>query len=310
MNLHQLKALDALARHRSFSKAAKALGVSQPAVSIQLRKLQDQYGVNLFRRWGKQTELSELGDELVLKARKILGLLDDFETTLITAGNLEAGRLNIGLSCHYFVMEMLAVFMARYPGIQLRARIGDSQKLIDDILACRLDLAEVTGTVPDKRFHNYAYSEQCIVLFVAKGHPWTDLPALRAERLNGEAMVARHTTSMTRRIFQQRLAALDIHPRVVMELDAWEAMKEAVAAGMGFGIALQDEFSRDERLTGIPVSGIDLSARQYFICLPEFEHLRTVQAFLALAREVKQFRGRSKTDAARCVGEKCGMGAI
>ncbi len=297
MNIHQLKALDALARHRSFSRAAQALGVSQPAVSIQLRKLQDQYGVKLFRRWGKQVQFSELGNELVLKARKILGLLDDFETTLNTEANLESGRLDIGLSCHYFVMEMLAVFMERYPGVQVRARIGDSQDLINDILECRLDLAEVTGDKPDKRFYNYVYSEQCIVLFVSRDHPWAALPHLPVAQLDGQAMVARHATSMTRQIFQQRLTALDIQPKVVMVLDAWEAMKEAVAAGIGFGIALKDEFTHDERLTGIPVTGVDLSARQYFICLPEFEHLRTVQAFLALARELKQFRVQPKTNA-------------
>jgi len=60
-----------------------------------------------------------------------------------------------------------------------------------------------------------------------------------------------------------------------------------VAAGIGFGIALTDEFTHDDRLTGIPVTGIDLTARQYFICLPEYTHLRTVQAFLDLVREVK-----------------------
>ena len=103
-------------------------------------------------------------------------------------------------------------------------------------------------------------------------------------------MVARHTTSMTRTIFQSRVNGLGIRPRVVLELDSWETMKEAVAAGIGFGIALEDEFHPDNRLVGIPVDGVDLTAGQYFVCLPEFKYLRAVQAFLRLVQEVKEMR--------------------
>ena len=299
MNINQLRALDAFTLHGSFSRAAQALGVTQPAVSIQLRKLQQQYGVKLFWRWGNGAEFSDLGKELVLKARKVLGLLEDCRDTLETASRLQSGRLEIGLSCHYFVMDLLAVFMDRYPGVNVRAQIGDSQTLIDDVLACRLDLAEITGTAPDVRLFSLAYSDQCIVLFVARDHPWAGLPYLHVDQLNAEAMVARHSGSMTRQIFQTRLEALAIHPRIVLELDSWETMKEAVAAGIGFGIALEDEFTHDERLKGIPVKGVDLAAKQYFVCLPEFEHLRTVQAFLDMVREARHLR-RGRRAAMQC----------
>jgi DNA-binding transcriptional LysR family regulator len=302
MNLHQLKALDALARHRTCLQAAKALGVSQPAVSTQLRKLQEACGAKLFERWGRQVEFSRLGEILVLKARTILRLLDDFEATIGAASRLESGQLSIGLSCHYFVMQMLAAFMQRHPGVGIHAQIGDSITLIEDVLACRLDLAEVTAAGPDPRLYNLAYSRQRIVLFVAGNHPWAMLPEVPAPLLHGQAMVARHATSMTRRLLEQRLHELGVAPRVVMELDTWETVREAVAAGIGFGIALEEEFSNDERLRRVRLSGVDLSARQYFVCLPEFKHLRTVQTFLDLVQEFIEKRGevsdRPRSDAA------------
>ena len=294
MNLYQLKALDALATYGTCLQAARALGVTQPAVSTQLRKLQDTYGVKLFNRWGKQVEFSPLGKTLVLKARTILRLLDDFEATVDSAGRLESGQLAIGLSCHYFVMDMLAEFMKRHPGVTLRAQIGDSLTLIDEVLACRLDLAEITAAEPVKQLFNLAYSNQQIVLFVAGHHPWALLPELDAGQLHDQAMVARHSTSMTRRIFEDRLSKLEVVPRVVMELDSWETVKEAVAAGIGFGIALEDEFSSDERFRAVPLQGIDLSVRQYFVCLPEFKQLRTVQTFLDLVREFRVRRVESQ----------------
>jgi LysR family transcriptional regulator, low CO2-responsive transcriptional regulator len=85
-----------------------------------------------------------------------------------------------------------------------------------------------------------------------------------------------------------------------MELDSWETVKEAVAAGIGFGIALEDEFSSDERFHAVPLKGIDLSVRQYFVCLPEFKQLRTVQTFLDLVRE---FRVRRAEGQEKCLTE-------
>jgi DNA-binding transcriptional LysR family regulator len=290
VNLSQLKALDALEQTRSHSKAARMLGLTQPAVSIQLRRLQAQCGLKLFWRWGRKIEFSPLGMELALKARKIKGLMDDFTDTLSSASDLQSGQLMIGLSCHYFVMDLLSLFMARYPGVQVSARIDDSVTLIDDIMACRLDLAEVTATRPDERLFNLLFSEQSIVLFVAAHHPWTKHSVITVEKLDDQPMVARHVSSVTRQIFQRRLERQDIRPRVVLELDAWEALKEAVAAGIGFGIALEDEFIHDDRLAGITVADIDLSARQYFVCLPEFAQLRTVTAFFDLVEDVKAAR--------------------
>jgi DNA-binding transcriptional LysR family regulator len=185
-------------------------------------------------------------------------------------------------------MDLLAVFMERYPGVQVKAKIGDSAKLIEDVIACRLDIAGVTGLEPDNRLVNIAYRDQPIILFVARNHPWARHVGISAAELNDQPMVARHGSSMTRRIFESRLNDRNIHPRILIELDSWEAMKAATAAGIGFGIALEDEFGHDDRLVGITLTDVDLSARQYFVCLPEFEQLRSVQAFLDVVRELQR----------------------
>jgi DNA-binding transcriptional LysR family regulator len=292
MNLNQLKALDALEQTGSFIGAANQLGLTQPAVSIQLRKLQKQYGVKLFWRNGRELKFSPLGKELVLKARKILGLVDDFKECLTSDNQLRSGYLTIGLSCHYLVMDLLSLFMERYPGINVNAKIGDSADLIEDVLACRLNLAAVTALAPDDRLVNIVYSHQNIVLFVAREHPWATRSALSPEHLHHQPMVARRTTSRTRQIFSCALGDRGIHPRVVIELDSWDAMKEAVAAGIGFGIALEDEFIQDTRLTSIRLKDLEMSARQYVVCLAEFEVLRPVQAFINVVGEVRALRTR------------------
>jgi DNA-binding transcriptional LysR family regulator len=118
MNITQIKALDALARKGNLTRAAASIGISQPAISQQLRKLQNSYGVKIYRRAGRFTEFSQMGRELVVKARKVLGLLEEMDATLRGARALRTGYLTIGLSCHHDVMGILAAYMQRYPGIQ------------------------------------------------------------------------------------------------------------------------------------------------------------------------------------------------
>ena len=290
ITLTQLKALDALERERHFSRAAKAIGISQPAISAQIKKLQESHDTRLLYRWDRRVEFSRLGEELALKARKIVGLLDDFEASLHASSALRSGHLDIGLSCHYFVMDILAVFMERYPGIQLKAEIGDSKPLIEKVRSCQLDIAGITGGVSDPQLYQYKYSDQTIVLFVALDHPWTRLDTLTVAELEGEPMVARTKQSMTRQIFSDKMDEAGVQPDVVLELDTWETMKEAVASGIGFGIALEDEFGHDSRLAKLKLADVDLTAGQYFVCLREFHTIATIKAFLNLVREVSRSR--------------------
>ena len=88
---------------------------------------------------------------------------------------------------------------------------------------------------------------------------------------------------MTRRIFDRNLDGKGIKPDIVLELDNWETMKETVAAGVGFGIALEDEFGSDDRLVKIPILGALFNANQYFVCLPEYRDLNVISAFLDIA---------------------------
>ena len=103
ISIQQIRVLDAVAREKNFSRAARRLGISQPAVSLQLRDLQKRYGVKLYTRKGKGIHLSDLGMALVTTGRKVLGLLSEMNNTLKDSADLVSRRVHIGLSCHYFV---------------------------------------------------------------------------------------------------------------------------------------------------------------------------------------------------------------
>lgn len=290
ISIQQIRVLDAVAREKNFSKAARRLGISQPAVSLQLRELQKRYGVKLYTRRGKEIHLSHLGMQLVTTGRKILGLLNEMNNTLTESAYLLSGRLHIGLSCHYFVKGLLTRFMNEYPGVKVKASIGHSAYLLEEIRACRMDIAEITALAPVPGLYSLDFSQQQIILFVARTHAWALRESLSILELHKEKMVALDNESMTRKIFDSFLEKKQIAPNIVLELDNWETMKEVVAAGIGFGIAQEDEFGPDPRLVRIPLSDADCSAIQYFVCQSEYRDLNAVAAFLDIAQKEKELR--------------------
>ena len=217
-----------------------------------------------------------------------MGLLEEMDTCLKEASELLSGKVHIGLSCHYFVKGIIAKFMGQYPGVRVKASIGHSKSLMEAVLDCRLDVAEVTALEPDPRLHSLKYSRQEILAFVSTDHPWADKQAVDIHALHGEKMVALHTPSMTRQIFNRHLEERDIRPRIMLELDNWDAMKEVVTAGIGFGIALEDELGPDDHLKRIRITGADLRACQYFVCQPEYRALKVISAFLDIAEKERE----------------------
>lgn len=285
ITMSQLVSLSALEREKTFSKAAKALGVSQPAISLQLRNLQNKYGVCLFNRTGKSVEFTRLGKNLIQRVRRALCIIEDIENTLSSIRELKTGQLSVGTSCQYIFMKLLALYMEKYPQVQVDANLGDSITLVERVTNCDLDIASVTGIEAYPNLHNVLYDQQNINVLVGEKHPWFKRERIDISELNGQRMVARHQSSVTRIAFEKQLEKKNIEARVVLELNTWEAVKEAVAAGIGFGIELESEFPGGPRLKKIKVTGGNFIVNQYFICLPDLVKVRPVEAFLEIAEQ-------------------------
>ncbi|MFQ5959273.1 MAG: LysR substrate-binding domain-containing protein [Alphaproteobacteria bacterium] len=285
MNHAQLRAFHAVATEGSFTKAARALRVSQPAVTIQVKALEEAYGVALLHRRGHRVSLTDLGQSLLEITRRVFGLEQEADELLAAARELRAGHLKVGADGPYFVMELLAAFIGRYAGVRVTVTMGNSQAVLQDLLDYRTDIAVLAHVGDDRRFHAIPYSRQPLVVFVPREHAWAKRSSIRLAELDGAPMVLREVGSTTRRIFEDALAGAGVKPRVVMEIGSREALREAVAAGLGVGIVSRAELGRDDRLRALEVAGATLESWEYVVCLKERRNLRTVQAFLELVEE-------------------------
>ncbi len=284
MNYASLRAFHAVATHGSFTRAADALGVTQPTLSAQVKALEDSYGVALFDRRGRGVAATGLGERLLEITRRLFLLEEEADELLSRARDLTTGHLRVAAGSPYYAVPLLAAFGARYPGVHVSLSIGNSEEVLDSLLHYRADVAVISDLEPDPRLEIIPYAEHKLVVVVPRRHAWARARRIRLRDLEGEPMVLREVGSMTRRLFEQAAARQRVRPKVVMEIESREAVSEAVAAGLGIGIVSEAELGHDDRLTAVAVADADMVTREYVVCLKERSRLRIVSAFLDQAR--------------------------
>jgi LysR family transcriptional regulator, low CO2-responsive transcriptional regulator len=284
MNTAQLRAFHAVASAGGFTRAAARLGVTQPTLSGQVKALEETYGVALLERRGRQLALTETGAALLDLTRHIFGLTEEAEQLLSAARGLERGHLRLGADAPYHVLPTLGEFTRRYPKLRLSLTVGNSEALLRDLFDHRIDVAVVANLAPDARLHAIPVRRDRLVLFVPKRHPWARRRQVTPDQLAGERLVLREPGSSTRRVFETAMARAGIALEEVIEINSREAVREAVAAGLGVGVVSESEFGNDPRLIKLNLAGADLAASEYVACLADRRGLRLIRAFLDLVK--------------------------
>lgn len=281
MNLAQLRAFHAVAKHGTFSAAAHVLNISQPAVTQNVRALEEAMGNRLFHRRGTGIELTADGDDLLPHVHQIIKGLEDVSARLENGKHLRTGHLSIGLCGPHVAMPLIRHFRSAHPGIRIDTRMHNSSLLLELVAQLRVDLAVVTLTAPVNDLVCHRLADQKVLLLVPEEHEWARRTEIDVGELQGQAFVTREQGSMTQRIFEKALGLRGVGIQTELVLSSREAVKEAVASGLGIGVVLDKELGHDTRLIGVKLTGADLSAAEYLIVHPEVSELGAVREFIA-----------------------------
>ncbi len=282
INSAQLRAFDAVASHRSFTAAASALGVSQPAVSMAVRALEDAHGVELVTRGRSGVEPTALGEALLGITRQMAALDEQASELLGAASNLLRGDLRVGADAPFLAVPLLAAFHAEHARVALSLKLGNSEAVLGDLLDGRTDVAALSDRVDDPRLFAVPAAKSHQVVVVSRAHPWAKRAEIRLADLDGAPLLIRERGSITRRMFEATIAEASVRPRVVMEIGSREALQEAVAAGLGAAVIIDAERGRDDRIVALPIAGAPIEHVAYVACLAARRSLRVVSAFLAI----------------------------
>lgn len=291
LNFHHLYIFHKVASLRSFSRAAEELCISQPAVSNQVKVLEECCGHPLIQRVPRGLVLTQAGEIVFDYARRIFALAGEMETVLKDLGAVAAGRLILGASTttgEYFLPEMMGRFKDRYPGVELELHIFNSEQVVARVLRHEIDLGFVGEDVRDADFVVVPLTADRIVLFASPNHALAQRKKIALEELRGEGFILREKGSATRRLAESHLIRLGIVPRVRMELGSNEAVKRAVWAGLGVGMLSHSALVAEEEAGRVKVLRVPefKCYRQLRLIYRRDKRLTSAEkAFLALLEE-------------------------
>lgn len=283
MNYTQLRAFHFVATEGGFSAAARRLRLTQPAISQQLRALEREHGVELFHRAGRKVLLTDAGESLLALTRRLFDLEREAGDLLHSLKGLRRGKLRVAADGPYHVIGILAGLRKRYPGLELTVTIGNSRQIRERLLNLESDVAVLAVDPGDPVFHCVPHRKDRIVVFVSASHPWFRRKSIRLQELHRQPMIRRETGSATRAAFDRACEAEGVKPHCVLEIGSREAVREAVAGGMGFGVVSEAEFGHDDRLRPIPIDGTEVFTNEYLLCLADRRGWRAIRAFFEIA---------------------------
>lgn len=239
MNLHHLRVFAAVAEAGSFTRAAAALRLSQPAVSKSVRELEREVGMPLLDRVGRGARPTEGGAALLARARELFGVERVAAEELARLRGLERGTLRVGASttiATYFLPQLLTRFHAAHPGVTLRVASANTRDIARRLLERRLDVALVEGPVAHERIVVRRWRDDELVVIAPPAHALVARRRVRAADLAPYEFLVREPGSGTREVAARALAAAGVRVRMAVQLGSTEAIKQAVAAGLGLAI--------------------------------------------------------------------------
>ena len=288
MNINHLAIFHAVAEEGNISRGAVRLFISQPAVSKQLAELERSLGTRLFDRLPKGVRLTEAGQLLHSHSVRLFAVEAEAERALAELHGLQRGRLAIGASTtigNYLLPEILARFHGHYPGIEIALEIGNTEVIQHRLREGKLDLGLTEGLVDSKELEAEVFLEDELVAIAAPDHPLLKRKNISLRRLCREPFVLREPGSGTRAVVERALAGQGFTVLKALSLGSTEAIKRAVATGVGVAIVSRLSIAVEVetgRLVVIPVSDLSLRRPLHRLQISDRHQGQAVQAFLAL----------------------------
>ena len=257
--LRQLKVFESVARLNSFSRAAEELHLTQPAVSTQVKKLEEHAGNALFEQFGKKIHLTAAGTELLEISRAIIAQFEAAEHAMTQLRGVAGGRLNVGVisAGDYFFPHLLVEFLRRQPGVTLNFTVHNREGLLTQIAQNLTDLGVMVRPPADADMIDEAFAPHPYVIVAAPGHPLASRRAISRARLMQEPFIVREKGSDTWNSMRESLGADIRRIDIAMEIPSTETIKQAVIAGMGVSFLSAHTVARELQAKSLAVLDVE-----------------------------------------------------
>lgn len=284
LTLRQLRVFESASRHLSFTRAAEEMHLTQPAVSMQVRQLEEHVGLPLFEQIGRKLLLTDAGAEIQRLARGMSRLMTDAETAIDEIKGLKRGHLKITVAgtANYFVPQLLAEFTKAYPGITISLDVTNREGLLRQLDENDTDIA-IMGRPPNDRDYDFTpFRDNPLVIIARPDHPLARKKRIPLERLADETFLVREPGSGTRIAMERFFHERNMRVRTGMEVGSNEAIKQSVQAGLGLGLLSQDTVGLElklKHLVLLDVEGFPIMRHWYAVTMKNRQPSKATQAF-------------------------------
>lgn len=270
ITLKQLEVFIAVAQAGNVTRASESLNITQSATSMALADFENQLGRKLFDRIGKRLQLNDAGRLLLPKALDAIARVAEIEH-MAGSDTAMIGPLRIGASLtigNYLMPGLIGSFMKSHPGARLTLEVGNTRHVIEAIRQFQVDLGFIEGFCHEPEIEVLPWGQDELVIFAAPGHPLASRKRLNEADLAGADWILREPGSGTREVFDNAVLGRIPHIRLLLEFGHTEAIKQAVASGIGIGCAsrrsLEDAF-RTGSVVPLPTPFLDLKRELYVL---------------------------------------------
>ncbi len=267
LTLRQLDILEAVAQCGSFSRASAELHLTQPAVSMQVKQLEDSLGLPLFEHIGKRIYLTEAGREVLETSRAVHRELANLENALADLQGMKGGSLTVSVasSASYLAARLIAAFRQTHPDVRVNLNAVNRETLLQQLAENSVDLV-LMGQPPEGHdLEAQPFLENPLVVIASPNHPLAKAHDIPLERLAEEPFLGREPGSGTRNVVEKFFEANGLKLKAAMEMNKNEAIKQAVEAGLGVGVVSQHGELATRNLCILDVQGFPLMRQWYLV---------------------------------------------
>ncbi len=290
ITFRQLRVFAEVARQGSMARAAAALHLTPPAISMQIKEIEGQVGLILFDRMGRNLRLSTAGEYFLVHAKRMLADLREAENAMARFKGLEQGLLTIGMlsTAKYFVPRLLASFNAVHPGIDVRLRVvGNREQLVQQMHAGEIDISVMGRPPRELETRAESFAAHPLVFIAPPGHPLLAVAQPAPEHLQNYPFMVREPGSGTRTTLENFFAEQRVVTQVTMEMSSNETIKQAVMAGLGLSFLSLHTIGLEVRsglLAILPIAGTPVMRTWYVVHLQSKVLSPAAEAFRSFLR--------------------------
>ena len=285
MRHSQLRAFHYVAHLGGFSRAAEFLLLTQPAISEQVRKLEQDHDILLFHRERKRVRLTSEGEQLFQFTKQYFELEQQMDEYLSSKSSVVDGELRIIADSAHHITFVLGKFRQRYPNISVVLRTGNTEEILGDLRAYNAEIGIVGSLSPGKDMEALNLGSTAITAFASRDVLLASKKSLTIKELSNYPLVFRERGSKTRQKLEDeaKKQGITLMPAIIAE--GREAVREVVASGAGIGFVSLAEFVRDDRFTPIKLQDANIQMSETMVHLTQRRDVRVIRAFMDFARK-------------------------